>query len=128
MDPIADMLIRLKNAGSSGHESVLVPFSNIKFEIAKILLEKGFIGDFLKKGKKVKRIIEIKLKYEDSHSKIDDVKRISKPSKRVYITSKQIWPVKQGYGISIISTSKGIMTGDEARKNNLGGEYICEVW
>lgn len=122
------MLIMIKNAGLAGHESVSVPFSKINFEIAKILAKEGFVGQIFKRGRKIKKYIEINLLYEDKKPKISDVKRVSKSQKRVYVSVKEIWPVKQGYGISIISTNKGLMTGKEARKNNVGGEYICEVW
>ena len=108
--------------------TVLIPFSGIKFEIAKILGKKGFVEKVEKKGTKTKKMIEITLKYEDKEPFIVGLKRISKPGQRIYLGSKQIRSVKGGYGIAIISTSKGLLTDKEAKKQNLGGEVICEIW
>ena len=127
-DPIADMLNRIKNAQAVSHLTVEVPFSNLKYEIAKILEREGFIEKVEKKGKKAKRIIEIILKYQDKIPKITGLKRISKPGQRIYLPVKKIKKVREGYGITIISTSKGLMANKEARKHKLGGEVICEIW
>jgi len=105
-----------------------IPFSNLKYEIAKILEREGFIEKVEKKGKKAKRIIEIILKYQDKIPKITGLKRISKPGQRIYLPVKKIKKVREGYGITIISTSKGLMANKEARKHKLGGEVICEIW
>ena len=126
--PITDMLNRIRNAQAVLHPTVEVPFSNLKYEIAKILEKQRFVKKVAKIGKKTKRIIEITLKYEDKTPVISGLKRISKPGQRIYKSFKEIKPVKGGYGIAIISTSKGLMTNKEARKQKLGGEVICEIW
>jgi len=128
MDPIADMLTSIRNAQAVLKETVKIPFSKLKFEIAKILEKNAFVGKAEKKGKGIKRIIEIKLKYEDKTPVISGLKRISKPGQRIYLRAKEIKPVRSGYGISIISTSKGLLTDKEVRKQNIGGEVICEIW
>ncbi len=137
-DPITDMLNRIRNAQAVLKSTVDVPFSNLKYEIAKILEKKGFIAKVEKKGKKIKRIIEITLKYNgekvtegEGQQKlpvISGLKKISKPGQRIYKKAKEIKPVKGGYGMAIISTPKGLMTDKEARKRKLGGEIICEIW
>ena len=125
MDPISDMLTRIRNAQKAGHQAVNIPMSNLKFEIAKILKKENYVEDCRKSGKGTKKIIEITIKYPAA---INEIKRISKPGQRVYIKADKIKPVKNGYGISIISTPKGLMTGKEARKASLGGEVLLEVW
>ena len=138
-NPISDMLIAIKNAQAVGHPTVDIPFSNLKYEIAKVLEKTGFIDNVEKKGKKSKRFIEVTLKYlprsetsllrgQDKTPAILGLKRISKPGQRIYLSAKKIKKVKGGYGIAIISTSKGLMTDKEARKQRLGGEIICEIW
>jgi len=128
MDPITDMLNRIRNAQAVLKETVDISFSNLKYEIAKILEKEKFINKAEKKGKKTKKIIEITLKYHEKIPAISGLKRISKPGQRIYKPVKQIKKVKGGYGIAIISTSKGLMTDKEARKQKLGGEVLCEVW
>jgi len=127
-DPITDMLNRIRNAQAVLKETVEVPFSNFKYEIAKILEKNGFIEKVEKKGKKTKKIIEITLKYDNKIPAISGLKRISKPGQTIYLGHRKIKRVKGGYGIAIISTSKGLMTDKEARKQKLGGEVICEAW
>jgi len=128
MDPIADMLTAIRNALGVGHPRVSVPFSIIKYEIAKILEREGFVEKVNKVGKKARKRIVITLKYENGTPVISGLKRISKPGRRIYHSWKEIKKVKGGYGIAIISTSRGLMTDREARKNKIGGEVICEVW
>jgi len=128
MDPIADMLNRIKNAQAVGHPTVEFPFSNLKNEVAKILEREGFIDKIEKKGRKTKKTIEITLKYDNKMPAISGIKKISKPGQRIYLDSTKIKKVRDGYGIAIISTSKGLMTDKEARKNKIGGEVLCEVW
>ena len=129
MDPIADMLIRIKNAALVGKESVLVGHSKIKAEIANIMKERGYLSEVESKGRKTRKLLELTLGYEaDGAAKFHDVKRISKSSKRVYQKSSEIRPVKRGFGISIISTSKGLKTDEGARREKLGGEVLCEIW
>ena len=128
-DPIADMLTRVRNANVVKHETVDVPASNMKKEIARILLEEGFIRgyDVIEDGKQ--GIIRIQLKYgQMSERVITGLKRISKPGMRVYAAKDEVPKVLNGLGISIISTSKGILTDKQARKENVGGEVICYVW
>lgn len=128
-DPIADMLTRIRNANVVKHETVDVPASNMKKELARILLEEGFIRgyDVIEDGKQ--GIIRIQLKYGQSGERvIQGIKRISKPGMRVYTNAYEVPKVLNGLGISIISTSKGILTDRQARKENVGGEVICYVW
>jgi len=130
-DPIADMLTRIRNAQAVGHSTVSIPFSKIKYSIAEILAKEGFVKNVSKVGQKTKKRIKIELKYKDaknSISTISGLKKISKPGRRIYIKAKEIKPVLGGRGISIISTSQGLMTGKEAKKRKLGGEILCEVW
>ncbi len=128
-DPIADMLTRIRNANVVKHETVDVPASNIKKELARILLEEGFVRgyDVIEDGKQ--GIIRIQLKYgQMSERVITGLKRISKPGMRVYAAKDEVPKVLNGLGISIISTSKGILTDKQARKEGVGGEVICYVW
>lgn len=128
-DPIADMLTRIRNANVVKHETVDVPASNIKKELSRILLEEGFIRgyDVIEDGKQ--GIIRIQLKYGQTGERvISGLKRISKPGMRVYADKHEVPRVLNGLGISIISTSKGILTDKQARKANVGGEVICYVW
>jgi len=131
-DPVADMLNRIRNAQAVLKETVDIPLSNLRYEIAKILEKGGFVAEVEKKGKKTKKVIEITLKYNEKIPVISGLKRISKPGQRIYKKAKELKPVKGGYGIAIISTSKGggggLMTDKEARKQKLGGEVICEIW
>lgn len=128
-DPIADMLTRVRNANTAKHENVDVPASNIKKEIARILLEEGFIKgyDVIEDGKQ--GLIRLQLKYGRSGERvITGIKRISKPGMRVYADRDTLPKVLNGIGISIISTSQGIVTDKQARELGIGGEVICYVW
>jgi len=128
-DPIADMLTRIRNAAKAKFNSVDVPGSTVKIEVAKILKSEGFIRNykFLKDGKQ--GILRIYLKYGAGQSKvIYGLKRVSKPSRRVYVRCKEIKPVFNGMGIAILSTSKGVMTDKKARQDKIGGEILCHVW
>ena len=132
MSPIANMLTQIKNAQSRGKEEIVLPFSKMTLGIAEILKSRGFVGGVEKKTRKTKKsevnILGVELKYENGIGAISDIKLISKPSRRVYVGKDDLKPVRNGYGISIISTSKGLMAGDDARKAGIGGEIICEVW
>ena len=128
MDPISDMLTIIRNAQAVRKETVNVPFSNLKYEIAKVLEKEGFLKKVGKQGKKTRKKIEIILKYDSGAPVISGLRRISKPGQRIYKKRREIKRVKGGYGKTIISTSKGLMTDREARKQKLGGEVICEVW
>lgn len=124
MDPIADMIIRIKNAGMAGHETVTVPYSRVKHAIADTLEKEGYITSVTKRAKKAKKHLEVGLKYRGNRPYITNVDRISKPSRRVYMGVKDMKPVRDGHGCRIISTPKGIMTDAEARKNHIGGEVL----
>ncbi len=128
-DPIADMLTRIRNANGMRYLEVEVPASKIKVEIAKILKEEGFISDYKIKKNPVQNIIVLNLKYGEKKERvITGLKRISKPGLRVYAKSEEVPRVLNGLGIAILSTSKGIMTDKEARKQTLGGEVLAYVW
>ena len=128
-DPIADMLTRIRNANVMRYKEVEVPSSKIKVEIARILKEEGFINDYKVKKNNVQDIIAISLKYGDNKERvITGLKRISKPGLRVYAKSEEIPRVLNGFGIAIVSTSKGIMTGKDAKASNLGGEVLAYIW
>ena len=128
-DPIADMLTRIRNANVVKHETVDVPASNIKKEIVRILLEEGFVRGYDVIEDEKQGIIRIQLKYGQTGERvISGLKRISKPGMRVYADKHEVPRVLNGLGISIISTSKGILTDRQARKENVGGEVICYVW
>ena len=127
-DPIADMLNRIRNAQAVAHKTVDIPFSNLKLKLAEILEKEGIIGEVTTQGKKTKKSNEIELKYKKGKSTIDTIKKISKPGRRVYIKTSEIKLIRQGFGMSIISTSQGLMTNKEAKKKGLGGEVLCEIW
>ena len=128
-DPIADMLTRIRNANSSKHKTVDVPASNMKKAIAKILFEEGYIKAFEEIKDDVQGIIRITLKYDEKGARvIDGLKRISKPGLRVYASKDELPQVLNGLGIALISTSKGIKTDKEARKEGLGGEVLAYIW
>lgn len=128
MDPIADMIIAIKNAGEAGLKSAIVSHSNIKYEIGNLLVKEGYLESIRKIGKKAIKSIELGILYKDKKPKINGVERVSKVSKRVYIKSKEIRLVRQGHGLIVISTPKGIMTGKEARNGNIGGEAMFKIW
>ena len=128
IDPIADMLTRIRNAIMANHDSVLVPSSKIKLSIVKILNEQGFIDRYEVLKGKPQPMIKIYLKYTDDQPAILGLERVSKPSLRVYAEKHEIPRVYGGLGIAVLSTSKGIMTGQEAWRQRLGGEILCYVW
>ena len=128
-DPIADMLTRIRNANSSKHETVNVPASKLKVEIARILNAEGYINGYEVIDDGLQGIIKINLKYGANKQKvITGLKRVSKPGLRVYASKEDLPRVLKGLGIAIISTSKGIMTDREARKLNVGGEVLAFIW
>lgn len=128
-DPIADMLTRIRNASTAKHESVDVPASNMKKQIAEILLAEGYIKDYQIIDDSTQGVIRITLKYGANKTKvISGIKRVSKPGLRIYAGKEELPKVLRGMGIAIISTSKGIMTDKEARKQNVGGEVLAFVW
>lgn len=128
-DVIADMLTRIRNAASSKHQTVDIPASNLKKQIAQILLEEGYIRDFIEIDDKKQGIIRITLKYvENKKNIITGIKRISKPGLRVFAQKDDIPKVLGGLGVAIVSTSQGVMTDREARKRGIGGEVLAFVW
>ena len=128
-DAIGDMLTRIRNANSNKHDSVLVPQSKTKLAIAEILKEEGFIVDYATTDVDGVKMIELTLKYGPNGEKvIQGLKRISKPGLRIYSNAEQLPQVLNGLGIAIVSTSKGIMTDKNARKENVGGEVLAFVW
>ena len=128
-DPIADMLTRIRNANQMRYKEVEVPASKIKLEIAKILTEEGFISGYATKESDVQSMIVLNLKYGEKKERvITGLKRISKPGLRVYAKAEELPSVLNGLGIAIISTSKGVMTDKEARKQSLGGEVLAYIW
>ncbi len=128
-DPIADMLTRIRNGSSAKHQSVDVPASKIKKDIAEILLNEGFIKGYEVEEDGKQGILKIDLKYGENEERIiSGIKRISKPGLRVYVKSTELPRVLGGLGIAIISTSKGVLTDKEARNQQVGGEVVCYVW
>ena len=133
-DPIADMLTRIRNGLMSNHTVVAMPSSNIKAEIARILREEGYIEEYEVDdgGKPSHKILRVHLKYvgerRQKRSVITELRRVSKPGRRIYTQKRDIPWVLSGMGISILSTPKGVMTGKSARKNGVGGEILCKVW
>ena len=128
-DPIADMLTRIRNANQNRAKTVSMPSSKMKEQIATILKDEGFITNFSIKKNDVQNILTLTLKYADNKERvITGLKRISKPGLRVYAKNEEIPKVLNGLGIAIISTSKGLMTDKEARRNNLGGEVLAYIW
>lgn len=128
-DPIADMLTRVRNAGTAKFNKVDIPASKLRKELALVLKNEGFIIDykFIKDTKQ--GILRLYLKYDQSRThSILGLQRVSRPSRRVYIKSKDVKPFLNGMGISILSTSKGIMTDKQARRENIGGELLCNIW
>lgn len=117
------MLTRIRNAEKAEHKSVIMPLSKIKLEIAKILKKEGYISDF--SAKSGKKLLEMDLKFPAA---INEIKRVSKPGQRFYVKADKIKQIKSGYGCSIISTPKGLMTNKEAKKAGLGGEVLLEIW
>ncbi len=127
-DPIADMLTRIRNANQQRHESVVIPASNLKIDIAKILKNEGFIKDYKVEGEVATKNITITLKYKGNERVISGLKRISKPGLRTYVKVNEIPKVLNGLGIVILSTSQGVMTDKEARAKQIGGEVLAYIW
>ncbi len=129
MDTIGDFLTRVRNAGGARHEKLDMPASNIRVGIAKILLDNGYIRSFkvVRDGKQ--GVMRVYLKYNEKGKPIiTEISRVSRPGRRVYVKSDDIPQVRDGFGISILSTNRGVVDGDTAKKEKLGGEYLCNVW
>ena len=127
-DPISDMLIRIKNAGSAGQKDTLVPYSKFKFSVATMLSKIGFVSSVSTKKRGAKKFLDISIAYSNKKPKISGIKRMSKPSRRVYYGVSGIKNVKNGYGFVVLSTPKGILTGNDAKKQHVGGEALFEIW
>jgi small subunit ribosomal protein S8 len=128
-DPIADMLTRIRNAIQANHPRVDIPGSKLKMEVARILKEEGYINSYQSKGEGVKYMIRINLRYDTrGTSSITHLSRVSRPGRRVYVGSEEIPKVLGGYGVNIVSTSKGLMSGRQARNEHVGGEILAEVY
>ncbi len=128
-DPVADMLTRIRNAIMARHDSVLIPASRMKLGIARIIKNEGFVNDYEVLRGKPHRAIKIYLKYDDKNQPIlSGLERISKPGLRMHVQRKEIPRVYGGLGIAILSTSKGVMTGQQAWRRGIGGELLCYVW
>ncbi len=128
-DPIADMLTRVRNAIMVRHDSVLIPTSRMKLAISKILKEEGFVSDYEVVRGKPQRVIKIYLKYRDKNqSVLNGLERVSKPGLRIYVQKGESPRVYGGLGITILSTAKGVMTGQQAWRQGIGGELLCYVW
>ena len=128
VDPISDMLTRIRNANRALLPNIDLPHSRMKESIAHILKKEGYIAEVATEGNKAKKTLKLKLKYDGKKGVIEGLRRVSTPGLRRYVSSTEIPRVRGGLGISIVSTSQGIMTGNQARKNNVGGELVCYVW
>lgn len=127
-DPIADMLSRIRNAVAVRKSEVSLPYSKVKESVARLLKDSGFITDVAVDGEGIAKALTLTLNDENSNSPITEIVRLSKPGRRHYVNAKEIPTVKRGRGIVIISTSKGMMTGNDARQQRVGGELICKVY
>jgi small subunit ribosomal protein S8 len=128
-DPIADMLTRIRNGAAARHDDVIIPASKLKGAIAKVLMEEGFISDFETFEEGPRRFLRVRLSYTNQREPLlSGLKRVSRPGLRVYVQKRQIPRVYNGLGIAIVSTPKGIMTGQQAWRQQIGGEVLCYVW
>jgi small subunit ribosomal protein S8 len=127
MDPISDLIIRIKNASSAKKPAVSLPYSNMKHSIAQVLEKEGYIAAIDKKSKS-NGTLTLELAYKNGSPAVTGVKRLSKPSRRMYVGVHDIKPVKRGYGLLVLSTPAGVMTGKEARAKHVGGEILFEIW
>ena len=128
-DPVGDMLTRIRNGGQARHREVRCASSQLKLAVVKVLKDEGFLGEFRVEAKEGKPELVMALRYaEAGRALIDGLRRISKPGRRVYVASDEIPKVRNGLGVAVVSTSKGVMSGRTAREQSLGGELLCEVW
>ncbi len=126
---VYDLLTKIKNAQKARKEMVKTAYSNLDYAVAEILAKNNYVDSVAKKGRMPKRVMEVKLKYnEDKTGAINNIKLLSTPSRRLYVGYEKLHPVKQGFGLVVLSTSKGLMTGKEARKSKLGGQLLFEIW
>lgn len=127
-DPIADLFTRIRNAQAVGLGEIKLPYSELKMKIARLLAERGFLAGVEKEGSKIQKKLKLALAYREGQPAIHEIERISKPGQRIYISAQEIRPVKRGRGVAIISTSRGIIGDQQARKDKIGGELIGKVW
>ncbi len=127
-DPIADMLTRIRNGYQARHEKVEMPWSRIKEEIARILQEEGYINGYKVHREGAKAVLRVRLRYVDKGPVLRGIERVSKPGRRIYSGHRELPKVRNGFGIAIISTSKGLLTDEAARRERVGGEVLCAVW
>ena len=128
-DPIADMLARIRNAGMAKHQELVIPASNTKLAIARVLVESGFLDDVRVEAREGRATLVVRIRYDDDGQPLlDGLKRVSRPGRRVYASVKNIPSVANGLGVSILSTPKGVMADHEAKAQNLGGEVLCRVF
>ncbi len=128
-DPIGDLITRIRNGYSVHQRQIKVPYSVVKKNLAAILVKEGYLKKMAVEGKKPqKKELILELKYPQQKPALTQIERVSKPSLRVYLQAKELKPLRGGFGMRILSTSQGLMTGKEAKKKNLGGEVICQVW
>lgn len=127
-DSVGDFIIQLKNAGMVGKSEVRLPYSKLKHAIADVLKKEGYVSEVSAEGKAAKKQLTVSLKYDEGKHQINGVKRISKPGRRLYIKAADIYPIKFGQGRVILSTPAGILTGEEARQQNVGGEQLFQIW
>lgn len=123
-----NLLIQLKNAQAAKKENIKIPYSKMDEAVLKVLDSKKYIESFEKKGQKTKKFLDVKLKYPKEEKAINGIKLVSKPSRRVYTGYEEIRPIKRGYGLMVISTPKGVMGGQDAKKQKVGGEVLFEIW
>jgi small subunit ribosomal protein S8 len=128
-DPIADMLARIRNAGMAKHQEMVIPASNTKLAIARVLVETGFLEDVRVEAREGRATLVVRMRYDDDGQPlVDGLKRVSRPGRRVYVGHEEIPRVRNGLGVAVISTSKGILSDRAAREASIGGEVLCEVW
>ncbi|MDO8523918.1 MAG: 30S ribosomal protein S8 [bacterium] len=128
-DPVGDFIVRLKNAGAVGKASIVVPFSKMKASIAVALKKSGYVGEVGETGTEPKKMLTVELLYDQTGTpRINGVKRISKPGRRLYVKAREVHPVKYGKGLLVLTTPSGIVTDREARAKRLGGETLFEIW
>ena len=128
-DPIADMLARIRNAGMAKHPELVIPASNTKLAIARVLVETGFLEEVRVEAREGRATLVVRIRYDDQGQPLlDGLKRVSRPGRRVYVGHEEIPRVRNGLGVAVISTSKGILSDRAAREASIGGEVLCEVW
>ena len=128
-DPIADMLARIRNAGMAKHPELVIPASNTKLAIARVLVETGFLEEVRVEAREGRATLVVRMRYDDQGQPLlDGLKRVSRPGRRVYVGHEEIPRVRNGLGFAVISTSKGVVPDREAREASVGGELLCEVW